>query len=98
VNIVSMPAFYLGIGGGRMIGNMAGTAATTILSPALAWLFGRMWGNVGLVAGSMTGFAFGAVVIMLINARLFGIPVLPPARALPGLVRDIVRDARGARR
>ena len=98
VNIVSMPAFFLGIGGGRMIGNVAGAAVTTLLSPALAWLCGRLWGNVGLAAGSMIGVAFGAVVIMLINARLFGIPVLPPARALPGLVRDIVRDARGARR
>lgn len=80
-NIVAAPAFLLGIGIGRVRGNIIGCLVSTAVSPILGIFLGSIFGGIGVVVAAAFAIAIGGVVVMAINCRSAGFGGVFPSRA-----------------
>lgn len=77
VNIVSAPAYLLGVGTGRVKWNFYGAVLTTAGSCVLGIVLGHAWGGIGVAIAASTMQAAGSVMNMAMNCRIMGITAMP---------------------
>jgi O-antigen/teichoic acid export membrane protein len=79
VNVLSVPAFMLGLGTGRVTWNVWSQVLITVGSVACGSLLGERLGAIGVVSGVALSLSCGSVLVLERNHRLHG-----------GQLRDLV--------
>jgi O-antigen/teichoic acid export membrane protein len=67
VNILSAPAYFLGMGTGEVNINVGGQVITGVLSPVAAYIFGHQFGPYAAVGGVVAGKAIGDLLPAYFN-------------------------------
>ncbi|WP_368508517.1 oligosaccharide flippase family protein [Bradyrhizobium lupini] len=69
LNALGAPAYHLGLARGLVKWNLAGHLITTIGSPLLGYLFGRLFGPTAFVLMTSAALGLGAVLTTVLNCR-----------------------------
>lgn len=77
LNVIAIPAFYIGLSTGRLRWNIVGSAATTILAVVCGWPMGLIFGKIGVVFSAAFAIGLGGIIILIGNARHAEVPILP---------------------
>ncbi len=80
-NVLSAPAFLLGIGLGRFTGNMVGSSVMTLFSPALLYIFEGTT-PLAYAFGPAIAVTLGAILTIIINAPLASSAAIPNVASL----------------
>lgn len=93
LNILTGPAYQLGVSGDVFRWNITGHALISFAAPAAGWLGGIVGGPVTIVSATMAVLGTSSA-ISLMNCRYFNVPALPSggnfAEAAVGVWRDAV--------
>ena len=91
LNLVAAPAFLLGFGTGYMKGNVYGVFISMGGSCLLGFLFGHMFGGVGVALAASLMQASGYLLSMIMNCRRMKVNVLPEIKAVLVVWKYITR-------
>ncbi|WP_165842877.1 oligosaccharide flippase family protein [Phenylobacterium deserti] len=94
-NVVSVPAYLLGVGSGVVRWNLLGSAVTTVFGPVFGIFLGIMFGPLGVTTGAAIGIASGALLISVQNCRAQRLRVLPE---FPVMTRELLASISQIRR
>jgi len=63
MNIVSAPAYFVGVGTGQLRWNLLGHVTIAVLNLLLGAALGVIWGGVGVVVGAVSALTIGSLVV-----------------------------------
>lgn len=76
-NILSVPAWHLGIATGQLRGNIAGSVVASLGALIITWLLGSMIADMGVVIGATVSIGAGGLVTWRMNSSALGLPFFP---------------------
>jgi O-antigen/teichoic acid export membrane protein len=88
VNLISVPAYLLGIGVGYLRWNLYGACVIAGGGGVMAAILGHFFGSVGVVVGSSGMLALGSALTMIMNCRALRIRPLPHGSELCAAVSE----------
>lgn len=86
VNLMALPAYYLGLGANRLRWSIWGALATALSSPLLVIALAPVVGDNGAALGAGLAIAIGAIITMR-TPRAFGTRPVPRLRYFPKMAR-----------
>ncbi|MGC9954210.1 MAG: oligosaccharide flippase family protein [Rhizomicrobium sp.] len=91
VNMITVPAFHLGIAAARIRWNIMGCAVISLLGPASAYLLAGSFGAPGGAVGIMSAVIAGSLITAIMNVKDAKIKFLPPLGRFRGTTRQLLR-------
>lgn len=76
-NLLSAPAFLLGMGLGYLRGNFCGWVLTMTGTVVMSFIGGHLFGSLGVIIPALTMLAAGSLLTMVMNCKMAHIPPLP---------------------
>ncbi len=86
LNLMALPAYYLGLGANHLRWSIWGALATALSSPLLVIAMAPLVGDYGAALGAGIAIGIGAIITMR-TARAFGTRPLPKLRYIPKMLR-----------
>ncbi|WP_137157868.1 oligosaccharide flippase family protein [Rhizobium sp. FKL33] len=76
-NVVCTPAYLLGVSRGSITWNIVGHGVASFIGPSLAWCFGQLGLQHGIVVMIMLGLSIGSIMSAMMNLRNADLSLLP---------------------